>query len=101
MTASDGLEYSPGELDRDATFYVAGHRGLVGSAIVRKLEASGFTNVVGKPSAELDLKNREAVFGYVGEIKPKYLVLAAAKVCLLYTSPSPRDATLSRMPSSA
>lgn len=80
MTASDGLDFTPAELDRDATFYVAGHRGLVGSAIVRKLEASGFTNVVGKSSAELDLKNRDDVFAYMAEIKPRYLVLAAAKV---------------------
>lgn len=78
--AADGVEYTPAELDRDATFYVAGHRGLVGSAIVRKLESSGFTNVVGKTSAELDLKNRDAVFEYMRETKPKYLVLAAAKV---------------------
>lgn len=80
MTASDGVDYSPGELDRDATFYVAGHRGLVGSAIVRKLEASGFENVVGKTSAELDLKDRDAVFAYLAEAKPRYVVLAAAKV---------------------
>lgn len=80
MTASDGLTYTPGELDRDATFYVAGHRGLVGSAIVRRLEKAGFTNVVGKTSKELDLKNRDDVFAYLGEIKPKYVVLAAAKV---------------------
>ncbi|WP_394684765.1 GDP-L-fucose synthase family protein [uncultured Microbacterium sp.] len=81
MSASvDGVQYTPGELDRDATFYVAGHRGLVGSAIVRKLAASGFENVVGKPSAELDLKDRDAVFAYMGETKPKYVVLAAAKV---------------------
>ena len=79
-TAVDGVEYTPGELDRDATFYVAGHRGLVGSAIRRKLEASGFENIVGKTSAELDLKDRDAVFAYMGEIKPKYVVLAAAKV---------------------
>ncbi|MFB8894100.1 GDP-L-fucose synthase family protein [Microbacterium plantarum] len=80
MTASDGLTYTPGELDRDATFYVAGHRGLVGSAIVRRLDKAGFTNVVGKTSKELDLKNRDDVFAYLGEIKPKYVVLAAAKV---------------------
>lgn len=80
VTALDGVDYTPGELDRDATFYVAGHRGLVGSAIVRKLEASGFENVVGKTSAELDLKDRDAVFAYMAEIKPKYVVLAAAKV---------------------
>jgi GDP-L-fucose synthase len=80
MTASDGLNYTPGELDRDATFYVGGHRGLVGSAIVRKLESAGFENVVGKTSAELDLKDRDSVFAYMGEIKPRYVVLAAAKV---------------------
>ena len=80
MSASDGLDYTPAELDRGATFYVAGHRGLVGSAIVRKLHDSGFENVVGKSSAELDLKNRDAVFAYMREIKPRYVVLAAAKV---------------------
>ena len=80
MTATDGVAYTPGELDRDATFYVAGHRGLVGSAIVRRLEKAGFTNIVGKTSAELDLKNRDAVFDYLGAVKPRYLVLAAAKV---------------------
>lgn len=80
VTLHDTVTYSPAELDRDATFYVAGHRGLVGSAIVRKLEASGFTNIVGKTSAELDLKNRDDVFAYLDETKPRYLVLAAAKV---------------------
>jgi len=80
VTSADGVDFTPGELDRDATFYVAGHRGLVGSAIVRKLEASGFERVVGKSSAELDLKDRDAVFAYMAEIKPKYVVLAAAKV---------------------
>lgn len=80
MVASDGLDFAPSELDRDATFYVAGHRGLVGSAVVRKLTDSGFTNVVGKSSSELDLKNRDAVFEYMREVKPRYLVLAAAKV---------------------
>ncbi|SCY47205.1 GDP-L-fucose synthase [Microbacterium sp. LKL04] len=79
-TATDGVTYTPSELDRDATFYVAGHRGLVGSAIVRKLETEGFTHVVGKSSADLDLKNRDDVFAYMAEIKPRYLVLAAAKV---------------------
>jgi GDP-L-fucose synthase len=79
-TAVDGVDHTPGELDRDATFYVAGHRGLVGSAIVRKLESAGFENVVGRASAELDLKNRDDVFSYMREIRPKYVVLAAAKV---------------------
>ena len=72
--------FTPEPLDRGARVYVAGHRGLVGSAIVRKLEAEGFTDVVGKPSAELDLKDRDAVFAFFRETKPKHVVLAAAKV---------------------
>jgi GDP-L-fucose synthase len=80
VTAVDGVDYTPGELDRDATLYVAGHRGLVGSAIWRRLEAAGFDRLVGKTSSELDLKDRNAVFDYLGEIRPKYVVLAAAKV---------------------
>lgn len=71
---------SPRELDRDATFYVAGHRGLVGSAIVRRLQAAGFINIVGKSSSDLDLKSRDEVFDFFAEVKPTYVVLAAAKV---------------------
>lgn len=74
------VRYSPAELDRSATFYVAGHRGLVGSAIVRALQAAGFENIVGRTSAELDLKNRNAVFDFICSVKPRYVVLAAAKV---------------------
>lgn len=77
---SDGVQFQPAALDRDATFYVAGHRGLVGSAVVRKLEAEGFKNVVGRTSAELDLKDRDAVFAYFASTKPSYVALAAAKV---------------------
>jgi len=72
--------FTPGPLDRDATFYVAGHRGLVGSAIWRRLEQAGFERLVGKSSAELDLKDRDATFSFFAETKPKYVVLAAAKV---------------------
>ncbi len=74
------MDYTPGPLDRDATFYVAGHRGLVGSAIWRRLETAGFTRLVGRGSSELDLKNRDATFAYFAETKPRYVVLAAAKV---------------------
>ena len=79
-SASDGLVYTPAPLDRDATVYVAGHRGLVGSAIVRRLRSAGFERIAGRTSGELDLKDRDAVFDYMSSIKPKYLVLAAAKV---------------------
>lgn len=68
------------ELDRSAAFYVAGHRGMVGSAIFRHLEAKGFTNVFGRTSSELDLRDRAAVFAFFEATKPQYVVLAAAKV---------------------
>lgn len=74
------IDFRPAPLDRSATFYVAGHRGLVGSAIVRKLEAEGFTNVVGRTSGELDLTDRAAVFAFFRETRPVHVALAAAKV---------------------
>ncbi|MGD6980971.1 MULTISPECIES: GDP-L-fucose synthase family protein [Citricoccus] len=80
MTAFDNVLYNPGPLDRDATFYVAGHGGLVGSAIWRRLEKEGFSKLVGLRSDELDLKQRDAVHHFFREVKPKYVVLAAAKV---------------------
>lgn len=67
-------------LDKTAPFYVAGHRGMVGSAVVRHLEAQGFKNVFGRASKELDLRDRTAVFDFFAEAKPRYVVLAAAKV---------------------
>lgn len=92
MTATDGLSYEPGELDRDSTFYVAGHRGLVGSAIWRRLERGGFTHLVGKTSKELDLKDRDAVFEFFAATRPRYVVLAAAKVGgILANSTTPVD----------
>lgn len=78
MTDKDN--YVPKRLDRSSTFYVAGHRGLVGSAIWRKLKNEGFTDLVGRSSAELNLMDRDAVFGFFADIKPRYVALAAAKV---------------------
>lgn len=74
------VDFTPAPLDRDAPFYVAGHRGLVGSAIWRKLQGEGFSNLIGRSSAELDLKDRDAVFEFFAETKPVTVVLAAAKV---------------------
>nr|WP_300147755.1 GDP-L-fucose synthase [Propionicimonas sp.] len=73
-------EFTPAPLDRTAPFYVAGHRGLVGSAIWRTLESAGFTYLVGATSAELDLRDRPAVFDFLRKVRPRYVVLAAAKV---------------------
>ncbi|SKA82289.1 GDP-L-fucose synthase [Agreia bicolorata] len=76
----DEVKFEPGPLNRSSTFYVAGHRGLVGSAIWRRLQSEGFADLVGRSSSDLDLKDREAVFAFFEEIKPRYVVLAAAKV---------------------
>ena len=78
--SSEETTFEAGPLDRSAATYVAGHRGLVGSAIVRKLEAEGFTNLIVRTSAELDLRDRAAVAAFFAETKPRYVVLAAAKV---------------------
>lgn len=80
MTKKAETNFTPTLLDRDAKVFVAGHRGLVGSAIWRKLEKSGFTNLVGRTSVELDLKDRAAVFEFMKAEQPKHVVLAAAKV---------------------
>ena len=68
------------ELDRGAPFYIAGHRGMVGSAVYRHLSSAGFTNLMGKSSKELDLTDRSAVFKFFDQVRPRYVVLAAARV---------------------
>jgi GDP-L-fucose synthase len=67
-------------VERDAKIYVAGHRGLVGSAIVRRFEAAGFSNLVVRTSSELDLREQVAVRDFFAREKPEYVILAAAKV---------------------
>lgn len=78
--STEHIDFTPGPLERDATTYVAGHRGLVGSAIWRLLENEGFADLRGEPSAKLDLRDREAVRDYMAATKPRYVILAAAKV---------------------
>jgi GDP-L-fucose synthase len=69
-----------GGIDRDAVTYVAGHRGLVGSAVWRRFAAEGFTNLVGRSSAELDLRDRDGTFQFFRTVRPRCVVLAAARV---------------------
>jgi GDP-L-fucose synthase len=64
----------------DSHIYVAGHRGLVGSAVCRELARLGYTNVITRTHAELDLTDRSAVFPFFAEERPEYVILAAAKV---------------------
>ena len=66
--------------------YVAGHRGLVGSAIVRAIEASGNHSWIGKAHSELDLLDRKAVFDYLASEKPEAVIIAAAKVGGIYAN---------------
>lgn len=67
-------------MDLNSKIYIAGHRGMVGSAIMRNLQAKGFTNIVTRTSAELDLRSSQSVSDFFKEEKPDYVFLAAAKV---------------------
>ena len=67
-------------IEKDAKIYVAGHRGLVGSAIVRALEKEGYANILKRTHKELDLTDQRAVFDFFEKERPEYVVLAAAHV---------------------
>lgn len=67
-------------MELNSKIYIAGHRGMVGSAILRNLQAKGYSNFVLHSSSELDLRNQEAVAKFFSEEKPEYVFLAAAKV---------------------
>ncbi|MDT0647423.1 GDP-L-fucose synthase [Zunongwangia sp. F260] len=67
-------------MNKNTIIYIAGHRGMVGSAIWRKLEAEGFTNLIGRTSKELDLRNQQAVQDFFTEEKPEVVIDAAARV---------------------
>jgi GDP-L-fucose synthase len=67
-------------METNSKIYIAGHRGMVGSAIARKLEQQGFTNIITRTSKELDLRSQQAVNDFFAKEKPEYVFLAAAKV---------------------
>jgi GDP-L-fucose synthase len=67
-------------MDKNAKIYVAGHRGMVGSALVRRLKAAGYSNIVTRTHAELDLLDQKAVHAFLAAEKPDYSFVAAAKV---------------------
>ncbi len=67
-------------MEKTAKIYIAGHRGMVGSAIHRKLQKEGFNNIIVRTSTELDLRNQQAVSDFFALEKPEYVFLAAAKV---------------------
>lgn len=67
-------------MNKNSKIYIAGHRGMVGSAVWRALVNKGYTNLIGKTSKELDLKNQEAVFSFLEKEKPDAIIDAAARV---------------------
>ena len=67
-------------MEKTAKIYIAGHRGMVGSGVERKLKKEGYSNIVTRTSAELDLRNQQAVNAFFEKEKPSYVILAAAKV---------------------
>src|SRR6185312_16073152 len=67
-------------MEKNARIYIAGHKGMVGSSIIRKLKTLGYDNIITRTSKELDLRNQEAVLSFFKEQKPDYVFLAAAKV---------------------
>ena len=67
-------------MEKDSRIYVAGHRGMVGSAIVRELQRQGYTNIITRTHRELDLCRQEQVEQFFATEKPEYVFLAAAKV---------------------
>lgn len=69
-----------GQMSKDAKIYVAGHKGLVGSALVRTLQSHGYSNIIVRTSSELDLRNQSAVNVFFEAERPEYVFLSAAKV---------------------
>ena len=67
-------------MDKQSKIYIAGHRGMVGSAIVRRLQSEGYSNIITRSSKELDLRNQQQVNDFFAAAKPDYVFLAAAKV---------------------
>src|SRR5688500_12290419 len=75
-----GPTLSEEHMERDSRIYVAGHQGLVGSALVRRLTATGHANLLCRTHAELELEDQHAVFDFFARERPEYVFLAAAKV---------------------
>lgn len=74
------MNFTVGALDRTTPVYIAGHRGLVGSALVRRFQVEGFTNLLVRSHSELDLMDRNAAFDFILESRPQVVIDAAARV---------------------
>ncbi|KAF0902796.1 hypothetical protein E2562_019124 [Oryza meyeriana var. granulata] len=98
---ANGDDAMPFLADKSAKVFVAGHRGMVGSAVHQKLTALGFTNVVVRTRAELDLAYQPAVQAFFDAERPRYVILAAAKLLVLASSTIYPEDTPQPMPESA
>jgi len=78
--ASLFLTYIYAFMDKNSVIYIAGHRGMVGGAILRRLQTLGYQKLLTASSADLDLRNPDAVNKFFSTSKPEYVFLAAAKV---------------------
>ena len=67
-------------MDKNAKIFIAGHRGMVGSAIMRTLQAKGYSNLLTRTRKELDLLDQRAVYDFLAHERPDYVFIAAAKV---------------------
>ncbi|MEO9971920.1 MAG: GDP-L-fucose synthase [Hyphomonadaceae bacterium] len=90
--SANTFEVSP--KPRPEKIYIAGHRGMVGSAILRKLLAAGHTNILTRTRAELDLVNQQAVSDFLQDERPDYIIIAAAKVGGILANDTERGAFL-------
>ena len=85
-------------ISKDSKIYIAGHRGMVGSACFRALTSAGYTNIIGKTSTELDLRNQKSVDDFIKTEKPDFIIDAAAKVGgILANSTYPYDFLMDNM----
>ena len=73
-------------INKNSKIYVSGHRGLVGSAILRKLKKDGYKNIICKSRKDLDLTNQTKVYDFLNKTRPKFIFLAAAKVGGIYSN---------------
>ena len=71
---------------KNSKIYIAGHNGLVGSAIVRVLKKKGYSNILFAERSKLDLKDQKKVYNYLKKNKPKFIFIAAAKVGGIYSN---------------
>lgn len=74
------MKSSSSSINKQSKIYVTGHRGMVGSALVRRLQQSGYANIITRTRSELDLLNQQAVHAFLADEKPDYIFIAAAKV---------------------